>query len=139
MIAEEASEEWVKNHGPRAMSVAHRAAALNSIRHRYCDPDTVERRAHALNDGGELWDKANAISMRTRRNIVEVWREEVRMGFQGREEFWLNRLRARNLDGVSVIFVCGAEHVDTFKATLAANGIQACIHCRDWPSDTSTG
>ncbi len=30
--------------------------------------------------------------------------------------------------------MCGADHVDTFRAMLGANGIQACIHCRDWPN-----
>ena len=73
----------------------------------------------------------------TRRDVVAVWREEVRKGFQAREDFWVGRLKVRGLDKVAVIFVCGADHVDTFKATLGANGIQACIHCRDWPNDMS--
>jgi hypothetical protein len=75
--------------------------------------------------------------METRCDVVAVWREEVRKGFQAREDFWLGRLKVRGLDKVAVIFVCGADHVDTFKATLGANGIQACIHCRDWPNDMS--
>jgi hypothetical protein len=137
MIAEEASAEWVKDHGPGAISVARRVAAQMRIRHRYCDPDRGERRTCGLKVGGELWDKANAISMETRRDVVAVWREEVRKGFQAREDFWLGRLKVRGLDKVAVIFVCGADHVDTFKATLGANGIQACIHCRDWPNDMS--
>ena len=123
MIAEEASAEWVKDHGPGAISVAQRVAAQMRIRHRYCDPDRGERRTCGLKVGGELWDQANAISMETRRDVVVVWREEVRKGFQAREDFWLGRLKVRGLDKVAVIFVCGADHVDTFKATLGANGI----------------
>jgi hypothetical protein len=75
--------------------------------------------------------------METRRDIVAVWREEVRKGFQAREDFWVGRLKIRGLDKVAVIFVCGADDVDTFKATPGANGIQACIHCRDWPKNES--
>lgn len=137
MIAEQASEEWVEGHGPGAMSVACRAAVLNNIRHRYCDPDTNERRASGLKTEGELWDLANSIAMRTRRNIVEVWREEVRKGFQAWEATWLSRLKVRGLDKMAVIFVCGADHAGTFKAALQARGIRARIHCRNWPDDTS--
>jgi len=137
MIAEQASEEWVEGHGPGAMSVARRAAVLNDIRHRYCDPDTSEHRACGLKTEGELWDLANSIAMRTRRNIVEVWREEIRKGFQAWETIWLSRLKVRGLDKMAVIFVCGADHANTFKAALQANGIQARIHCRNWPDDIS--
>ena len=48
MIAEEASAEWVKDHGPGAISVARRVAAQMRVRHRYCDPDRGERRACGL-------------------------------------------------------------------------------------------
>ncbi len=78
------------------------------------------RRALGLKSGGELWDKANAISMRSGRDIVAVWKEAVRKGFQAREDFWLSRLKVRGFKKMTILFVCGAGHVDTFKATLAA-------------------
>jgi hypothetical protein len=138
MIAEQASEEWVEGHGPGAMSVARRAAVLNNIQHRYCDPNTSERRSCGLKDEGELWDIANGIAMRTRRDIVEVWREEIRNAFQAWEAIWLSRLKVRGLDKMTVIFLCGADHADTFKAALQASGIQARIYCRNWPDDISS-
>jgi hypothetical protein len=134
MIAEQASEEWVKGHGPGAMSIAGRAAVLNNIRHRYCDPDTDELRACGLKTEGELWDIANSVAVRTRRDIVEVWREEIRKSVPAQEAVWLNRLKVRGLGKMTVIFVCGADHADTFKAALQANGIEARIHCRNWPN-----
>ena len=138
MIAEEASVEWVNDQGPDAWSIAQRVAEQISIRHRFCDPDTDERRALGLKSGGELWDKANAIAMRSGRDIVAVWREEVRNSFPAREDFWLSRLKVRGFKKMVILFVCGADHVDTFKATLAANGVQASIYCRDWPNDISS-
>jgi hypothetical protein len=137
MIAEQASGEWVEGHGPGAKSVAQRVAVLNNIRHRYCDPDTGERRALGLKAEGELWDIANGIAMKTHRNIVEVWREEVRNNFHAWEAIWVDRLKVRGLDKMAVIFVCGADHADTLKAVLQTNGIEALIHCRDWPDDKS--
>jgi hypothetical protein len=137
MIAEQASEEWVEGHGPGAMSVASRVAALNNIRHRYCDPDTEERRTCALKTEGELWDIANRVAMRTRRNIVEVWREEISKSFQAWEAIWLSRLKIRGPGKMTMIFVCGADHADTFKAALQASGLRARIHCRNWPGDMS--
>ena len=53
MIAEEASAEWVKDHGPGAISVARRVAAQMRVRHRYCDPDQGERRACGFKVGGD--------------------------------------------------------------------------------------
>jgi hypothetical protein len=138
MIAEEASKEWVNDQGPDAWSIAKRVAEQMGIRHRFCDPDAGERRAAGLKSGGELWDKANAISMRSGRDIVAVWREEVRNSFPAREDFWLRRLKVRGFKKMTILFVCGAEHVDTFKTTLASNGVEASIYCRDWPGDISS-
>jgi hypothetical protein len=137
MIAEQASEEWVEGHGPGAIPVARRAAIRNNIQHRYCDPGPEERRVYGLKTEGELWDIANSIAMRTRRNIVEVWREEVRKGSEEWEAIWLSRLKVRGVSKLTVIFVCGADHADTFKAVLETNGFKARIHCRDWPKDMS--
>lgn len=33
-----------------------------------------------LKIGGELWDKANAVAVRTGRDVVDVWKEEMRQG-----------------------------------------------------------
>jgi hypothetical protein len=137
MIAEQASEEWVEDHGPGAMSVAGRAADLNNIRHLYCEPGTEGRHACGLKTEGELWDVANSIAMRTGRNIVEVWRAEIRKSLQAWEAVWLTRLKGHSLEKMDVIFVCGAGHPDTFKAALQANGIKARIHCRNWPDEMS--
>jgi hypothetical protein len=139
ILAEDVSEEWVKDQGPGATSVAHIVASKNGIRYRYCAANTNERLAHGLKSDGELWDKANPIAVKTGRNVVEVWRDEIRKAVQGREDFWLGRLKVRGLDKMEVIFVCDASHVDTFKATLGANGIQACIRYRDWPKHISSG
>jgi hypothetical protein len=137
MIAEQGSEEWVESHGPGALSVARRAAILNNIVHRYCDPDASERGACGLKTEGELWDLANGIAMRTHRNIVEIWREEVRKNFDAYEAIWLSRLKVRGLDRMAVIFVCGAGHTETFKAALRREGIAARIHCPNWPDRMS--
>jgi hypothetical protein len=75
--------------------------------------------------------------MRTGRDVVAVWKEEVRNGVQAREAFWLGRLKVRGFTKMTILFVCGADHAETFRALLAAKGVQACIYCRDWPKDMS--
>jgi hypothetical protein len=135
MIAEEASEEWVSEQGSGAWSVPLRVAQQLGIRHRFCDPDTSERHVLGLRSTGELWDKANTISMRTGRDIVAIWREEVSDSLHAREDFWINRIKVRGYRKMTIIYVPAAFHVETFKATLVANGIDACIHCRDWPNE----
>jgi hypothetical protein len=135
MIAEEASAEWVNDQGPQAWSVAQRVTEQLGIRHCFCDPDSKQSREIGLKTDGELWDKANGISMRTGRYVVAVWKEEVRANFQAREECWLHRLKVRGFMKMTIPFVCAAEHVETFKSTLEASGLEARIHCRDWPND----
>jgi hypothetical protein len=134
MIAEEANLEWVMDQGPEAWSVAQRVAEQTGIRHRFCDPNSKERREIGLKTEGELWDKANAISSRTHSDVVEVWKEEVRSNFQAREDFWLRRLKVRSFMKMTTLFVCAAEHADTFKLTSEASNLRARIHCRCWPN-----
>ncbi len=85
MIAEEASAEIMD----RAPSLLRDGWLLRWV------PDRGERRTCGLKVGGELWDQANAIAMETCRDVVAVWREEVRKGFQAREDFWVGRLKVR--------------------------------------------
>ena len=58
VIAEEASEEWIDDHGLGASSVAQGVADKLGVQHIFCDPDRAERRALGLRVGEEMRNHA---------------------------------------------------------------------------------
>ncbi len=131
-IAEEASDEWVAAHGHGAYSVAKGVATEMGTQHLFCDPDTGQRRAIALKVGEELRTHAMTVSKETGREWAEVHDTEMKKQFSTREVVWSERLEGCDPNNRSIIFLCGANHVDTFKAALDAKKTLVSIHCRDW-------
>jgi hypothetical protein len=135
LIAEEASDESLAAQGHGASSVAKGVATLLSIQHLFCDPDTEQRRATGLKVGEELRTHAMTVSKESGREWTDVHDAEIKKQFSTREAVWLERLEDCEPNNRSIIFVCGADHVDTFKAALDAKKILASIRCRDWTED----
>jgi hypothetical protein len=102
-IAEELSRQVVKQRDGGA-SVAEQVARDLKLQHHYCDPDREERQERHI----ESTDVA------------------------AREEFWLTCLQPLDPNATSIVFVCGADHCETFKAMLDKRKLQAQIHCPDW-------
>jgi len=83
-------------------SVAKQVAGGLGLRHLFCDPDRGER---------------EALGISTCRD---------------REDVWASRLEPLSPNDTSIIFLCGANHSDTFKMTLERRGLHARVHCDDW-------
>jgi hypothetical protein len=132
VIGEEASEEWIAKFGPGASSVAKDVAGRLAITHLFCDPDTRQRRAMGLMVGEEMVSHATTVSGEVGGDWLAVHKAEIRKGFPAREAVWLERLERFKPNDISVVFVCGADHVDSFKAGLDAKKILARIRCREW-------
>jgi hypothetical protein len=132
MIAEEACEEWILKHGQGASSVAKDVAIRSGIGHLFCDPDSQERRSIGLKVGPELTEYVRKVAADTGRQFDEVYREEREKGFAPREAIWIERLYNHEPNNRTLIFVCGADHVETFRSALDARQIMAEVYCRDW-------
>lgn len=130
-IAEESSADFVACH-VGGTSVALGVAERMGLQHVYCEPDRSERLARGLRFGGDLLVHARAIAQSTGENEDDVWKREVRAQFQAREAFWIERLELHGCASIHVIFVCGADHAESFAASLRAAGIAASIYCPDW-------
>ena len=102
-ICEEISAEGVARR-VGGSSVAKEVCARLGIRHAYCDPDTAERQRLGIAD--------------------EDW--------AAREAYWCSAIQDLVAPGQTLLFVCGAGHVDRFAALLERRGMRARIHCRDW-------
>jgi hypothetical protein len=101
-------------------SVAEVVAAERGVPHIFCEPP-LEGRDAFYHRHGTTWDNDNA------------------MGFPVREGYWLDRLRlalGSALPTARMMFVCGADHLPTFGAMLAREGLRSTV-CADlfgaWP------
>lgn len=129
VIAEESNAEFVARY-VGGTSVAMGVAERLGVKHLYCDPDSGERRALGIKTGDDLTAHARAVAANTGEDWMDVHDREVLGLFPAREAVWIERLKP--YAGREVLFVCGADHSTTFKASLDAAGLAATIYCRDW-------
>ena len=115
-IAEEMSVEGLGTNPRRDLppdeSIAFQVAReMNNIPHCYCDPDTPRRQVLGISVGGK--DTA----------------EDTRK----READWMRRVD--ELDTFPCLFVCGADHVQSFRSVLERSKCRVEVLADDWPVD----
>lgn len=127
-IGEEMSIEALSEHGA-AISICKRIADERGVRHLYCDPDRQTR--HRLDIRQENGIRAVA-------QLEGVSEQEIRKRIQAshgrREQYWLDRVL--ELDSWPVLFICGADHVDSFASKAREHGISAEVLRPDWCPNT---
>jgi hypothetical protein len=123
-IAEEMSEEALSEHGAPS-SLGKQIADERGIRHRYCDPDRQTR--NELGISQENCIRAAAIHWNLSEDEVG---ERILDSRDRRELYWLDRVL--ELDCWPVLFICGANHVDSFAAKINGRGLTAKVLASDW-------
>lgn len=130
-IGEEISLAEVQNRDATE-SVCEEVANALSITHCYCDPNEDERSALGIEQENAIL--ARALISRPRGTTQEEARKHaaplIAASHAKREAEWLRRLKAVGLE--RVLFVCGANHVDSFRYLLERNGYVACVLEHDW-------
>jgi hypothetical protein len=138
VVAEELSADGERIvGGPNGRSVASIVAERCAIKHVFCDPDRKEREQLGLKSDAEIERIAMSAWFATDEDPNAVADRERRKDFPIREGIWLERLRPF-LAELSIVFVCGAGHIDTFGPRLAAEGVEMAVCCRDWFPDTAS-
>ena len=123
-IAEELNRQALIEVGCQT-SVAERVSSALGIAHLFCEPDRSERAALGIMDENDV--RASLVFKKFNEEQVQAKiSDHVRL----REEEWLRRVA--ELGTGPILFVCGANHVDTFTALLDLHGLQVTIVCRDW-------
>ena len=131
-VCEELTAERVLAWGDNAVSIAETAAKSIGIRHAFCEPTGQDREQLGLRSGDVMVKHARDIAERRNRDFLEIYREEVRKQFPVREKFWLSRLKLFEPGTYPLIFVCGADHSQSFVRTAMELGLPAVVHCEDW-------
>lgn len=101
LIAEEYSEEALRAYKPTVQNIARNL----SIDHRFCDPDSNERKKHGIGN----------------------------KEYQMRMYYWFDCIRD-SLDK-NILFICGDNHIQDFKEILVNNGLHSEIISRSWGKD----
>jgi hypothetical protein len=123
-IAEEMSLEALAQKGA-SQSICCGIANERGIRHLYCDPDNETRsrlQIQGENDirlAGFLNDLAE-----------KIINQDVRVSHDRRECYWLSRIIDFNL--WPILFICGANHVDSFAAKARTATFSIEVLERDW-------
>jgi hypothetical protein len=126
LIAEEYHPELLKSK--RRQSIALEVASEMRICHRFCDLSEAEKWARGIGpDFPWSWIPSHQILFQQPNCLglisdCEWHKHNVAHRFPIREEFWIAQLR----DDVykTVIFICGAMHVPTFKERLEGRNIK---------------
>lgn len=112
------------------MTICQITAEKLNILHRYCDPDSCQRETLGITSEQEVsldgfFNNRSPQSIETRRSTE----------FEIREKYRQDRLLDMNT--WPVLFVCGANHVESFAKILDDQTIAYEIIVRDWPDQLS--
>lgn len=137
VLAEEMNADGEKIlGGPEGKSIATIVAERFKIQHLYCDPNKAERKTLGIRSDSDIMEQAMSAWFISDENPNIVADRERRKDFPVREGFWLQKLRPY-LAAPSIVFVCGADHIETFKVLLVSDSNNVSIHCREWTDSSS--
>jgi hypothetical protein len=129
-IGEEMNLEALKQYPNVKMTICQIIAERLNILHRYCDPDPAQRKSLGITSEQEV-SLDGFFNDRSPQQIEA--RRSAEVGI--RESYWLDQLLDMNT--WPVLFVCGANHVETFPQILDDQKIAYEIIFRDWPDQLS--
>jgi hypothetical protein len=145
IIAEEFSEEALRDIYHATAETALEASRILGIEHRYCDPEEKELMALGIPYFGELLDKAKSelnaplsylMDGEIRKKVEEYAAAMAKTYWRKREEFWYERLR--DVCDMNVLFICGHEHGERFISVLDAHGCKSIIVEPFWKKEIFT-
>jgi hypothetical protein len=124
LLAEEMSRDALHKAGVHS-SVCQEVADSLGIAHQYSDPSIEEQKQLGIANPGKSYPSAFS-PVRDPRDIDP----EIAAANEIREQCWFQRII--EAESWPVLFVCGAHHVESFRALLEANGIVSHILYPIW-------
>lgn len=124
VLAEENNIEAQKERG-LPDSLTWKVAQSISISHLYCDPDRVQRNEAGIRQANDV---------RIAGFLDDLDEDEIAAqiddSYKLRELFWLNEIGRIGM--WPVLFVCGANHVQSLAEQAGSMGIQVHVLYEDW-------
>ena len=130
-VAEEFSEESLQKSGDGSISVAKTIAEESGVAHIFCDPDTAERKYLESDIELDLVSPPDEELYQYRKLIGENYNRIDALRVFYRELFWLKKLSSF-FHFKNIVFVCGADHIETFSKILKSRGVYCSIVVNDF-------
>jgi len=139
VIAEEFNEEFLFEVLGATEATAKIVAGKSGVDHIFCDPEEHERKVLGIPYYADVREcvklkygiKENFIfDNALRKKVHEETAAEVKKYWAVRERFWFDRIKERLAE--NILFLCGHEHVTSFRDYLEENGIEVCIVDEFW-------
>ena len=120
-IGEEMSDDATQEYSS-VVSVPVQVAKALRLPHRYCDPGRTERARLGIRQDNDI-----CAQLSLSEDEIDTQLKESRAK---RESYWLDQLLDLNI--WPVLFVCGADHVDSFRRLLQREDIDVHVAAADW-------
>lgn len=123
-VAEEMNEEALLESNCTT-SIPMQVANALRLPHRFCDPNTAERARLDIRQENDILISAYQANLSKTEVALCLADSHTK-----RESYWLDQLRDLNV--WPVLFVCGANHVDSFCDLLRHEDIAVRVAVDDW-------
>ncbi|HNW28506.1 MAG TPA: hypothetical protein PKN50_08525 [Spirochaetota bacterium] len=142
VIAEEFSEEALRDVYHASADTAQEAARILGIEHRYCDPGSEQLAELGIPFFGDLREAARIklqapvsyiLDNALRKKVIACASEMARTYWHIREQYWLDRIM--DILDLNILFICGHEHADRFKGLLVEHGHGCAMVERFWKKE----
>ena len=127
-VAEELNEESIALWEAKG-STARLVSLRFSIPHKFCDPDSKQRKKIGILSDEELKTNLGFGKCLTEKQSV-TFEEEKRKTWPIRENFWLESIR--NSAHTNCLFIVGKNHVQSFSRLLSSQGYAVEILNDNW-------
>ena len=124
-IAEEMCVDGLKPFGVHE-SVCKQVADALHLAHRYCNPSIQEHIDRGIIIDEEKFRYEEGVANKPQQQIEA----EIRVSHEIRERYWLEQLL--KLNAWPVLFVCGADHTESFRVLLQTDDIVADVLFTKW-------
>ena len=121
-IAEEFNEDAL-NYSKGTIATVEKVAIEAKIKHRFCDPCIKERKEKNIISESELRNKLVIRPLMRKLNKEE--QKILKISFLKKERLWFKCIENKIND--PMIFVCGKDHIKSFKKLLNDKGRKAQI------------
>ncbi len=121
-IAEEFNEDAL-NYSRGTVATVKKVAMEAKIKHRFCDPGIKERKEKNIISESELRNKLVIRPLMRKLNKGE--QKILKTSFLEREKLWFECMEDKINE--PIIFICGEEHIESFKKLLNDKGGEAQI------------
>jgi hypothetical protein len=130
LLAEEFNEDCLKNSKANIATIKS-VAEESKIEHRFCELSENERKKRKILSSNEIYSEKlnihsyNGSKPNLNKEQQEIFDEEMEKSFLQRETEWFCKIRD-DLDR-NILFVCGSDHIKSFKTLLIGKGYKPMV------------